>query len=107
VKHVTGEACRAHVIGDYLPVERNPWTKWKQCLTCQVYELSFAAGLILCCASDFSLLSDPLSYQPSVPPGRDQPIHFAWDPGVFWDIGLPVLKLGQSHRGWATWSPYI
>lgn len=36
----------------------------------------FAAGLILCCASDLSLLSSPLPSQPGVLPARDQPSAF-------------------------------
>lgn len=36
----------------------------------------FAAGLILCCASDLSLLSEPLPSQPGVLPARDQPSAF-------------------------------
>lgn len=78
-----------------------------RCLTRQVYKLPSAAGLLLCCASDFSLLCDLLSFQPSVLPNKDQPVCFAWDPGFSWDIGLSVLKLGQSQGGWASWSPSI
>lgn len=67
----------------------------------------FAAGLILCCASDLSLLISPLPSQPDVLPARDQPSAF---PGtqrypVSWDIGFSVLKLGQSQANQATDHP--
>lgn len=42
----------------------------------------FAAGLVLCCACDLSLLKGPLPSQPAVPPARDQPSAFPGPRGI-------------------------
>lgn len=60
-----------------------------------------AAGLILCCAPDLSLLCAQWSTC-WVPPA-----HLAWDPGLSWNTGLVVLKLAQSQANQAGWSPYV
>lgn len=58
----------------------------------------FAAGLILCCASDLSLLCGPLPSQPSST-CCDQPAHFTWGFLEHWTwsakTGTVPGKLGQ------------